>query len=163
MSAIAYLSLGSNLGNRAAHLRSALLQLETAGRPLAVSALYETQPVDVTHQPWFLNCMLALETDLTPRELFQRTLRIETDMGRLRIAEKAARIIDIDIALFGDLILHEPDLTIPHPAMHRRRFVLQPLVEIAPQALHPELLKTARELLQALPEGQTVQKFTSAL
>jgi 2-amino-4-hydroxy-6-hydroxymethyldihydropteridine diphosphokinase len=155
----AYLSLGSNLGDRAANLRAAVAQLDVAGRLLAVSALYETQPVDVPDQPWFLNCVVAIETDMTPRELLQLALRIEAAMGRVRMREKGARKIDIDIVLFGDWVVDEAGLKIPHPAMHQRRFVLEPLVEIAPEARHPELGKTVRELLAALPGGQTVRRI----
>ncbi len=159
MSETAYLSLGSNLGDREANLRAAVAQLEVAGRLLALSALYETQPVDVPDQPWFLNCVAAIDTDLTPRELLQLALKVESAMGRLRMRDKGARKIDIDIVLFGDRIVDEPGLKIPHPAMNRRRFVLEPLAEIAPAALHPELGKTARELLTALGEGQTVRRL----
>jgi 2-amino-4-hydroxy-6-hydroxymethyldihydropteridine diphosphokinase len=159
----AYLSLGSNLGDRAANLRLALGQLETAGRVLAVSALYETQPVEVPDdfpgQPWFLNCVAAIETDMTPRELLQLGLRIEAGMGRLRIREKGPRNIDIDVVLFGDEVVDEPGLEIPHPGMHHRRFVLEPLAEIAPDVLHPALGKTVRELLGELADGQTVRRL----
>jgi 2-amino-4-hydroxy-6-hydroxymethyldihydropteridine diphosphokinase len=155
----AYLSLGSNLGDRAANLRAAIAQLETAGRLLAVSSLYETQPVDLPDQPWFLNCVAAIATDKTPRELLQLALQVEAGMGRLRMREKGARKIDIDVVLFGERVVDEPELKIPHPAMHQRRFVLEPLVEIAPEARHPELGKTARELLAALAAGQTVRRL----
>jgi len=155
----AYLSLGSNLGDRAANLSAAVAQLDAAGRVLAVSGLYETQPVDVLDQPWFLNCVVAIETDKTPRELLQLALRVEAMMGRLRLRAKGARRIDIDVVLFGDCVVDEPGLKIPHPAMHQRRFVLEPLVEIAPEVRHPELGKTARELLTALPGGQTVRRL----
>jgi 2-amino-4-hydroxy-6-hydroxymethyldihydropteridine diphosphokinase len=156
---IAYLSLGSNLGDRAANLLAAVEQLTVAGRLVAVSALYETQPVDVPNQPWFLNCVAAIETDMTPKELLQLALRVEATMGRMRLSEKGARKIDIDVVLFGDRVVDEPGLRIPHPAMHGRRFVLEPLVEIAPEARHPELGKTARELLAELGTGQRVRRL----
>jgi len=155
----AYLSLGSNLGDRAANLRAAVTQLGVAGRLLAVSAIYETEPVDVPDQPWFLNCVAAIETDKTPRELLNLALRVEAARGRLRMREKGARNIDIDVLLFGDCVVDEPGLKIPHPAMHQRRFVLEPLVEIAPEARHPGLGKTARELLAELGAGQTVRRL----
>ena len=155
----AYLSLGSNLGDRAANLREALTQLGAAGRLLAVSAFYETQPVDLPDQPWFLNGVVAIETEKTPRELLNFALQIEAAMGRLRMREKGARKIDIDVVLFGDRIVDEPGLKIPHPAMHQRRFVLEPLIEIAPEVSHPELKKTARELLAELAPGQTVRRL----
>ncbi len=155
----AYLSLGSNLGDRAANLREAVKQLEVAGQLTAVSASYETQPVDVPDQPWFLNCVAAIETEKTPRELLKLALQVESTMGRLRMRDKGPRKIDIDVVLFGDRIVDEPGLKIPHPAMHQRRFVLEPLVEIAPQARHPGLGKTARELLAALPAGQRVRRI----
>ena len=154
MGEIAYLSIGSNLGDRAANLRAAVAQLDVAGRRLAVSSLYETQPVDVPNQPWFLNCVAAIETDKTPKELLQLALRIEAGMGRLRMRAKGARKIDIDVVLVGEQVVDEAGLKIPHPAMHHRRFVLEPLVEIAPEARHPELDKTARELLAEVPDGE---------
>ncbi|MFZ0800075.1 MAG: 2-amino-4-hydroxy-6-hydroxymethyldihydropteridine diphosphokinase [Terriglobales bacterium] len=159
MSEISYLSLGSNLGDRAANLRAALAQLDAGGRLLAVSALYETQPVDVPDQPWFLNCVVAIETGKTPRELLQLALQIEAAMGRLRMREKGPRNIDIDLLLFGDRVVEEPGLKIPHPAMQQRRFVLEPLAEIAPEARHPKLGKTARELLAELADGQRVRRL----
>jgi len=155
----AYLSLGSNLGDRAANLRAGLSQLDAAGKLLAVSAFYETQPVGLPDQPWFLNCVAAIETEKTPRELLELALRIEATMGRLRMRKQGPRNIDIDLVLFGDRVLDEPGLRIPHPAMQERRFVLEPLVEIAPEARHPELGKTARELLAELPGGQTVRRL----
>ncbi len=159
VSEMAYLSLGSNLGDRAANLRNAIVRLEVAGPARALSAFYETQPVDVSDQPWFLNCVLAIETEKTPRGLLNLALSIEASMGRQRTRDKGPRKIDIDIVLFGDRVVDEPGLTIPHPSMHLRRFVLEPLAEIAPAARHPILGKTARELLAALPPGETVRRL----
>ena len=153
---LVYLSLGSNVGNRAAHLRAAIERLAEAGTVKARSSLYETEPVDFRDQPWFLNCVVALETGNSPRDLLAHALAIEEGMGRRRTRDKGPRTIDIDILLFEDCVLDEPGLKIPHPAMHERRFVLEPLAEIAAEAVHPVLKETARQLLEALPTGQSV-------
>jgi 2-amino-4-hydroxy-6-hydroxymethyldihydropteridine diphosphokinase len=155
---LVYLSLGSNVGDRAANLRAASERLAKAGRLKATSSLYETEPVDVADQPWFLNCVVALETGQAPRELLACALAIEEGMGRRRTQEKGPRTIDIDILLFGDRVIDEPGLKVPHPAMHERRFVLEPLAEIAPDAVHPVLKEAVRELLEALPAGQSVRR-----
>jgi 2-amino-4-hydroxy-6-hydroxymethyldihydropteridine diphosphokinase len=154
-----YLSLGSNVGQREVQLRDAQIRLATIGRLSAVSPVYETEPVEFTAQPWFLNCAVAIETDQTPQQLMAGILRIEEEMGRRRVQKKGPRSIDIDILLFDDLVLESKELTIPHPAMHQRRFVLEPLADIAPQVLHPVFRKTIRELLDALPAGQQVRKL----
>jgi len=163
MSEVAYLSLGSNVGDREKNLRDAIARLETAGCIAAVSSFYETEPVEFTGQAWFLNCALVLATDKTPAQLLAALLAIEQEMGRRRSQEsrKGPRTIDLDILLFGDSVVESPELTIPHPAMHQRRFVLEPLAEIAPEAKHPVLKQTVRELLQALPAGQKVRKVRS--
>jgi 2-amino-4-hydroxy-6-hydroxymethyldihydropteridine diphosphokinase len=155
----AYLSLGSNLGNRESNLRDAITRLGALGTVRAVSSFYETEPVDFLAQPWFLNCVVLLETDLQPNTLLQRLLEIERALGRERLQPKGPRLIDIDILLVGNEVIREPGLTIPHPALHERRFVLQPLAEIAPNVIHPGLKKTAKELLSRLPaEGQDVKR-----
>ena len=156
---LVYLSLGSNVGDRETQLRDAQPRLGAAGRVAAVSSFYETEPVEFTQQPWFLNCALALETGKTPQQLMTEILRIEEEMGRRRLEKKGPRLIDIDILLFDQVVIDSTNLTIPHPAMHLRRFVLEPLVEIAPQVLHPVLKKTIRELRDALPPGQAVRKL----
>jgi 2-amino-4-hydroxy-6-hydroxymethyldihydropteridine diphosphokinase len=155
---LVYLSLGSNIGDREARLRDAITRLQTWGRVVSVSSFYETEPVEFTDQGWFLNCAMALETTETPEQVMEAILQIEHEMGRQRLQKKGPRLIDIDILLFSDKVVDSAQLTIPHPAMHERRFVLQPLAEIAPAAWHPVLKKTVRELLEALPAGQTVRK-----
>jgi 2-amino-4-hydroxy-6-hydroxymethyldihydropteridine diphosphokinase len=155
-----YLSLGSNVGDRAANLHAAIEHLAEAGTVQARSGLYETEPVDFRDQPWFLNCAVALETGKTPRDLLAHALAIEEGMGRRRARDKGPRIIDIDILLFGDRVIDEPGLKIPHPAMHERRFVLEPLAEIAPAVSHPTIHQTARQLLAGLPSGQAVRILT---
>jgi 2-amino-4-hydroxy-6-hydroxymethyldihydropteridine diphosphokinase len=156
---LAYLSLGSNVGDREAQLREARRQLGAIGRVVSVSSYYETEPVGFTDQPWFLNCALALETGQTPQQLMASILGIEQEMGRERRQKNGPRTIDIDILLFDDSIVNSVEVTIPHPAMHARRFVLEPLAEIAPDLRHPSLKKTIRELLDALPPGQEVRKY----
>src|SRR4029077_14157038 len=154
----AYLSLGSNLGDREAHLREAISRLGSEGRVAAVSSFYETEPVEVTTQPWFLNCAIALETPKTPEVLMASILRIEKGMGRKRAQKKGPRTIYIDILLFGNAVIATPKLTVPHPAMQERRFVLEPLAEIRPEAVQPQFHKTVLELLRALPPGQEVRR-----
>jgi 2-amino-4-hydroxy-6-hydroxymethyldihydropteridine diphosphokinase len=153
-----YLSLGSNLGDRLAHLRTALSQLATLGNVGTVSSFYETEPVEFTDQPWFLNCALALDTGLSPQQLLEGILAIEKSMGRERTLPKGPRVIDVDILLFGNSVVKMPGLTVPHPALQERRFVLAPLAEIAPDLRHPVLQLTMRELLLRLPPGQQVRK-----
>lgn len=153
-----YLSLGSNIGDHVANLNTAVDRLRRVGKVLRVSAFYETEPVEFTAQPWFLNCAVELDIEKTPQELMAGILEIEQQMGRSRTQKKGPRSIDIDILLFGDSIVETKGLTIPHPALHERRFVLQPLAEIAPDVSHPKLKQTIRELRDALPPGQAVRK-----
>lgn len=159
MHKIVYLSLGSNLDDRDANLRTAIAQLSGLGQTVAVSSFYETEPVEMTAQPWFLNCAVKLDTEKMPRQLIAGILAIEQGMGRQRKQKKGPRVIDIDILLFGSSIIEIPPLTVPHAKMHERRFVLEPLAEIAPEARHPVFRRTVRELRDALPPGQTVKKL----
>ena len=157
---IAYLSLGSNLGNREDYLASALRLLEDSRlRVLRLSDIYETEPREVTDQPWFLNLVTEVETDLAPEELLERAARVEAGLGRRRLGVKGPRTIDIDILLYGDLVLDTAELTIPHPRMARRRFVLEPLMELAPKLLHPVLGRTIRELAAGVGD-QVVRQYS---
>lgn len=156
-----YLSLGSNIGDRAANLSAAIDALRALGDVTAISSFYETEPVDFVRQAWFLNCVVALETEKLPKQLLSAVLHIEQQMGRKRVIAKGPRIIDIDILLFGSAVIDTPQLTIPHPALHERRFVLEPLAEIAPDARHPVFKRTAREMRDALPPGHVVRKIAT--
>lgn len=134
-----------------ANLRACIARLGSVGKVKKVSSFYETEPMELREQPWFVNCVVELETELIPEKLLAEIRRIETGMGRTRDVPKGPRTIDIDILLLDSLMIRRKDLQIPHPSMHQRRFVLEPLAEIAPQAHHPALSQTARELLQSLP------------
>jgi 2-amino-4-hydroxy-6-hydroxymethyldihydropteridine diphosphokinase len=159
MRKLVYLSLGSNVGDREANLKNALVRLQDLGNIISLSSFYETEPVEVTAQPWFLNAVVALETEKMPKQLLASLLRVEQEMGRRRLQKKGPRTIDIDILLFGNSVVAAKELTIPHPAMHERRFVLEPLAEIAPEQRHPVFKRTIRELLEALPAGQAVRRL----
>jgi len=148
-----YLSLGSNLGDRAHNLQAAVERLRLIGEVAAVSSFYETEPVGELQQPWFLNCAVMLRTEKMPRQLLAAVKAIEKALGRRRNVAKGPRAIDIDILLFDAFVVDVPSLTIPHPAMHERRFVLQPLAEIAATVRHPVFRRTIRELLDDLPPG----------
>jgi 2-amino-4-hydroxy-6-hydroxymethyldihydropteridine diphosphokinase len=153
-----YLSLGSNLGEREKNLANALEELEKRGaKILRRSSIYETEPVEIREQAWFLNCAIEVETHMQPQEFMNALLEIELQLGRRRDVKYGPRTIDLDILLQGDTILNTPQLTIPHPKMAERRFVLMPLAEIASQAIHPVLRRTIAELLALCPDQSEVR------
>ncbi len=150
-----YLSLGSNSGDRLENLARARDRLADAGiRILRESSIYETAPRDLPGQPWFLNQVIEAESALLPRQLLSRLQKIERDMGRKRAVAKGPRIIDIDIVFFGESVISTNDLEIPHPRMMERRFVLEPLAELAPELRHPVLNRSVREMLAKVTDQQ---------
>jgi 2-amino-4-hydroxy-6-hydroxymethyldihydropteridine diphosphokinase len=155
-----YLSLGSNTGNREGNIARAIAALGQLGvRVTRESSLHETEPLEIKEQPWFLNCAIEAETELSPERLMEVLLEIEREMGRERRVPKGPRLIDVDILLYGADILKEPGLEIPHPRMAERKFVLIPLAEIAGQVNHPVSLLTIAEMLEATPDQSEVRKW----
>jgi 2-amino-4-hydroxy-6-hydroxymethyldihydropteridine diphosphokinase len=153
-----YLSLGSNLGDRAKNLQDAIAALRKAGISVQrISSMYETEPVDYLGQPRFLNCALEAETELGAVELLHALRGIETQMGSKKLIAKGPRLIDIDILLYGNEIIDTPELQVPHPRMHLRRFVLEPLVEIAPEAQDPVSHLSIADLLARTPDKSAVR------
>lgn len=148
----AYIALGSNMGDREANLRAAIDMLgRTDGVCVSVvSSFYETEPVGYTDQDTFINAAAGVVTTLTPGELLAVCLGIEDALGRVRTIKWGPRTADLDVLLFGDTVMDTPELVIPHPLMHERRFVLEPLAEIAPGALHPTSGRTIAELLEGV-------------
>jgi 2-amino-4-hydroxy-6-hydroxymethyldihydropteridine diphosphokinase len=154
----AYIGLGANLPSRTGDpeqtLRAAVADLAAAGKVLACSSIYRTEPMDYIDQPAFANAVIALETELEPERLLDSLLETERRYGRDRNADvpKGPRILDLDLLLWDDRVQNTPQLTLPHPALAGRRFVLAPLAEIAPDLRHPVLDKTIRELLNCLED-----------
>lgn len=155
-----FLLLGSNLDNRLANLAAARSQLAIAGLGIkTMSAIYETLPWGKQDQPSFLNQVLAVETDLSPEALLTLALAVEDKIGRVRKERWGARIIDIDLLLYHSMVIHSPQLTVPHPRMTQRRFTLEPLCEIAPDFIHPETHATIQNLLDVCPDPLEVHRL----
>ena len=144
---IVYLALGSNLGNRPANLQAAIAAFPPGVRVLAQSPVYETRPWGVTDQPVFLNMVIKGETGMKPRELLNHLKLLETRLGRLPSFRFGPRLIDIDILFYDNLTLDTPELTLPHPHMHTRAFVLVPLVDLAPELVHTVFGRAIRQML----------------
>jgi 2-amino-4-hydroxy-6-hydroxymethyldihydropteridine diphosphokinase len=158
---IAYVGLGSNLGDRANNIRQALDKLRCAGdlSVFAVSSLYETEPEGYEDQNWFVNAVAGIETTHSPRELLALFKEVERTMGRRKSVRWGPREIDLDILLYDQMCFESPDLTIPHQRMHQRAFVLMPLAEIAADIVHPVLRKTIGTLLSELRSLKSVHRL----
>jgi 2-amino-4-hydroxy-6-hydroxymethyldihydropteridine diphosphokinase len=158
---IAYIAAGSNLDDRVAHLHSGTEGMQRAGVfPRRASSIYETEPVGYADQPWFLNMVIEAETDMSPDRLLETCLAIERSAGRVRTFRDAPRTLDLDILLIDRLIVDKAGLKVPHPRLSARRFVLEPLAELAPDLEHPVLRKTIRALLATCPDTSQVRLYS---
>lgn len=160
MMAKAFIGLGSNLGDRVGNIRKAIELLGSFKdvKVLRRASLYETEPVGVEDQPWFINTVVEIETRLSPYELFKLCKQIEAQVGRRHKERFWPREIDLDLLLFGDVIANRDELKLPHPELHKRRFVLVPLCELGSPLLHPTLKRSMKELLAQLTDEKTVKR-----
>lgn len=157
----AYLGLGSNLHNKKPNLSNAITALRKIPeiKVIKISRFYQTKPVGVTNQSDFLNAAVKIQTSLSPNELIKLVLSIEKEQGRVRSRKWGPRIIDIDLLLYNHSVIRTRSLIVPHPRLHERYFVLKPLAEIAPGAVHPVLKKTSKTLLKELLNGNSAKSY----
>jgi 2-amino-4-hydroxy-6-hydroxymethyldihydropteridine diphosphokinase len=158
---IAYIGIGSNIGNKVRHCEKAIAEILKANhhKLLAQSSLFKTQAIGYTSQDWFVNGVIKIETELEPLDLLQILKAIESRMGRTTTVRWGPRVIDLDILFFDEEEIKTEEVQIPHPSLHERQFVLIPLAEIDRNLVHPVLKKTVRELLETLKEEQGVEKL----
>ena len=156
---VAFIGIGSNLGDRIKNCSDALGQLSKISLIKSFSSIYETEPVGIEDQPEFINCVIKIQTDLTPTDLLTELLGIERRLGRERSVIGGPRIIDLDILFYDDRVLESGNLMIPHPRAHLRRFVLEPLNEIDPNLIHPQLSLSVSKLLSDLRDKKIVKKI----
>lgn len=154
-----YIGIGGNLGDRAGLLARAVEQLSAAFGPIEMSSLYETEPVGYADQPQYLNAVVRAKSSLEPHEILAILQQIELDLGRVRSFPSAPRTVDLDFLFYDGLVLDSDDLTLPHPRLHERFFVLVPLAEIAPNLVHPRLRQTASAMLNELGPARGVQRY----
>lgn len=161
--ALAAISIGSNMGDSKKNVALALTELITLKGCMLISAsrLYRTEPVDVTDQPWFVNAAVVLNTQIKPFHLLKELQALEKKFGRKRVIDKGPRTLDLDLLLYGKRIVEGQDLILPHPRVHERRFVLEPLAEIAPEMVHPVSGKTIANLLKSCPDKSVVRRLDS--
>lgn len=153
-----YIGLGSNEGERIRNIKEALNHLKKKMEVKKVSSFYLTEPVGIKGG-WFVNCALEVRTDSDPKRLLKILLEIEKRIGRIRTKKKISRVIDLDLLFYKGKIIKEKDLTLPHPHLHKRRFILIPLAEINPELYHPILKKSVKELLESLTDEHRVEKI----
>ena len=152
-----YIGIGSNLGDKENNIKKAIALLKEKCKALKISSLYETEPVGYKAQDWFLNCAVSLETDLKPEELLKFFQFIEKTLGRARIIKNGPRTIDLDILFYGNNMIKTKSLKVPHPRLHKRRFVLEPLNELCPKLMHPKLKKRIGYLRDNLKSKEAVR------
>lgn len=157
---IAYVALGGNEGDRLANLEGAVGKLAEHVTVVALSPLYETEPVGFADQGWFLNAVAAIETTLSARDLMGALQAIERQMGKATPFPNGPRTLDLDLLLFGGEVVDEPDLQVPHARMHERAFVLRPLADIAGEIIHPTLGRTINAMMNDLRDGAAVRTWT---
>jgi len=147
-----YLGLGSNLGDREGNIKKSILLLSEHCKIIKCSSLYETEPIGYKEQGWFLNGVLSIETSHQPMEFLKILHNIENNLGRIRRIKNGPRVIDLDLLFYGDEVICQENLIVPHPELHKRSFVLTPLAEIAPHLIHPIFKKSIRELADSCKE-----------
>jgi 2-amino-4-hydroxy-6-hydroxymethyldihydropteridine diphosphokinase len=164
MGHIAYIGIGSNLGDKADQCEKAISEILKVDRHklLAKSSFFKTQPMGYTSQDWFVNGVIKIETNLEPIDLLRTLKTIESNLGRLKTFRRGPRLIDLDILFFDEREIQTEELQVPHPLIHERQFVLIPLAEIDPGLIHPVLGKTVQELLENLKQDQGVEKLQSS-